>query len=115
MIVSKSFYFEAAHSIPNHIKCGAVHGHSYRIDIICEGTIKITTGMVIDFSDIKKAVTEKVLDKLDHQYLNNIEGLELPTAEILCQWIAQRLIDKLPLHTVRVWETKDAFAELQLK
>lgn len=113
MIVSKDFYFESGHRIPGHEKCGCIHGHSYRLRIVCEGSVK-DNGMVIDFSVIKKTVQESVVDKLDHKYLNDVAGLELPTAELMCAWIVDKLQGKLPLKAVRVWETKDSYAELQL-
>lgn len=112
LIVGKDFYFEAAHKIPGHEKCGRIHGHSYRIRVICEGYIQ-ENGMVIDFEDIKKVVIRNVVDKLDHRYLNEIEDLEIPTTENLCVWIMDKLITELPcLRKVKVWETRDSYAEL---
>jgi len=112
LIVGKDFYFEAAHKIVGHEKCGRIHGHSYRIRVICEGYIQ-ENGMVIDFEDIKKIVTRNVVDKLDHTYLNEIESLEIPTTENLCVWVMNRLITELPyLKTVKVWESKNSYAEL---
>jgi len=112
MTIAKDFYFDAAHKIPGHEKCGRIHGHSYRIRIICEGNVQ-ENGMVIDFEDIKEIVTRNVIDKLDHRYLNEIENLEIPTTENLCVWIMNKLITELScLKTVRVWENKDSYAEL---
>ena len=46
------------------------------------------------------------LQALDHRYLNEIEGLENPTSEILAVWIWDRLVSVLPhLSFVRVHET----------
>ena len=43
---------------------------------------------------------------LDHQFLNEIEGLENPTSENLCRWIWARLQERLPgLSRVVVNET----------
>ncbi len=44
----------------------------------------------MDFADIKAAF-KPVLDRLDHYYLNDIEGLENPTSENLARWIWDRL------------------------
>jgi 6-pyruvoyltetrahydropterin/6-carboxytetrahydropterin synthase len=47
-----------------------------------------------------------VLGRLDHYYLNEIEGLENPTSEILARWIWEQLADTLPdLSQVVVRET----------
>ena len=52
-------------------------------------------GWVLDFADIKKAF--QPLDALlDHHYLNEIEGLDNPTSEVLAKWIFLRLKDELP-------------------
>ena len=40
---------------------------------------------------------QPVFEQLDHNYLNDIEGLENPTSEVLAQWIWQRLKSELPL------------------
>lgn len=113
--IGKDFYFEAAHKIIGHEKCGRIHGHSYRIRVICEGNIK-ENGMVIDFEDIKKIVTKNIIDKLDHQYLNEIKGLDIPTSENLCIWIMEKLTNELScLKAIRVWETNNSYAELSIE
>lgn len=105
--VSKEFSFEAAHSLP-HLpvdhKCRNLHGHSYRVVLICEGNLQPGHSWVIDYADITTAA-EPLFKKLDHQNLNNI--LTVPTtAENLAQWIHDRLRIPLPLLTaVEVKET----------
>ncbi len=106
--LSKTFRFEAAHRLP-HVpeghKCGRLHGHSYQIDVIVKGEIDPYTGMVIDFNDIAKS-WEPLHNVLDHYYLNEIEGLENPTSEILAAWIYHRLKPSLPcLSAIYVHET----------
>ncbi|MGE3180619.1 MAG: 6-carboxytetrahydropterin synthase QueD [Phycisphaerae bacterium] len=95
----KSFSFEAAHSLPNFPdghKCRRLHGHSFKIDVQVEGEVDKRTGCLIDFGDIKCAY-EPIRAQLDHYHLNEIEGLENPTAEILARWLWDRLHPKLPL------------------
>jgi len=104
----REFTFEAAHHLPNvpsgH-KCGRLHGHSFRVDVICEGDADPETGWLIDFADIKRAV-EPLIDQLDHHYLNEIEGLSNPTAERIAMWIWKRLAPTLPvLSQINVAET----------
>ena len=106
--LSKSFTFEAAHRLPtfpeDH-KCRRLHGHSFRIEVRVAGAVDEKTGYLIDYGDIM-AACEPVRQSLDHSYLNEIEGLENPTAENLSRWIWQRLKPQLPgLAAVRVNET----------
>lgn len=101
------FNFEAAHRLPNvpegH-KCARLHGHSYRIEVHVEGRVDPTSGMVMDFADVKAAY-RPVGERLDHYYLNEIAGLENPTSENLARWIWDELVRSLPLAAIVVKET----------
>lgn len=103
MEIFKDFTFEAAHCLPNvpegH-KCRRLHGHSYRVRITVRGAVQDEMGWVMDFGDIKAAF-KPILEQLDHWYLNEIEGLENPTSEILARWIWMRLKPSLP-HLARI-------------
>jgi 6-pyruvoyltetrahydropterin/6-carboxytetrahydropterin synthase len=106
--IFKEFDFEAAHRLPNvppgH-KCARLHGHSFRVAVHVAGEMDPKLGWVMDFADIKAAF-EPILAKLDHYYLNEIEGLENPTSENLARWIWRRLKPALPkLSKVVVRET----------
>ncbi|MCH8252121.1 MAG: 6-carboxytetrahydropterin synthase QueD [Planctomycetes bacterium] len=112
--VARSFGFEAAHRLPNvpqgH-KCRRLHGHSFRVELICEGEIDPNTGWLIDFADIKRAF-EPVFERLDHRYLNEIDGLENPTSENVARWIWERVRATLPmLVQINVAETCTARCE----
>jgi 6-pyruvoyltetrahydropterin/6-carboxytetrahydropterin synthase len=103
-----SFRFEAAHHLPrlpaDH-KCRRLHGHGYRIEIEVSGPIDPVTGWYMDFAEIRR-MTDPVRQQLDHQVLNDIEGLENPTAELLCVWIWRELKPALSgLRRVTVLET----------
>ena len=85
----KDFRFEAAHYLPNVAeghKCRRMHGHSFRGEVAVRGPIDVRVGWLIDFADLKRAV-DPVVDRLDHYLLNEIEGLENPTSELLAIWI----------------------------
>ena len=85
----KEFGFEAAHrlpAVPPEHKCARLHGHSFRVSVYVKGPVGEHTGWVMDFADIKTAL-DPILKRLDHYYLNEIDGLENPTSEVLAQWI----------------------------
>ncbi len=107
MDVFREFGFEAAHRLPNvpdgH-KCRRLHGHSYRVEVRVSGDVDPVSGMVIDFAEIKAAFAP-LDDQLDHRYLNEVDGLDNPTAENLARWIWIRLAAALPLTQVIVRET----------
>ena len=109
MIVARSFEFQAAHHLPRHPgKCHNMHGHTYRLEVRCEGPVDPESGMVVDFADLKAVVHELVLDRLDHRLLNDV--LENPTAENVAAWIWDRLsAADLPLEEIRLYETPTCY------
>jgi len=114
MKISQAFRFEAAHWLPNvpetH-RCHRMHGHSYRIELVLNGPVDAHTGFVADFFDIEE-VFGPLLKQLDHRCLNDVQGLENPTAERIAIWIWDRAKTKLPLlSAVKVYETPDSWAE----
>jgi 6-pyruvoyltetrahydropterin/6-carboxytetrahydropterin synthase len=97
--LAKSFTFEAAHYLPcfpDGHKCRRMHGHSFRVEIVVEGDMDPAKGYLVDYGDIKQAISP-VHDALDHRCLNEVAGLENPTAELLARWIWDRLKPTLPL------------------
>ena len=104
----RSFTFEAAHRLP-HVdpghKCSRLHGHSFRVELVCEGEVDSRAGWLVDYADIKRAF-KGVLAELDHVYLNEVEGLDNPTSENIAMWIWRRVKPQLPpLSQVNVAET----------
>ena len=114
--LTNEFRFEAAHRLPNvppgH-KCERLHGHSFKIELTVAGPVDPKTGWLFDFS-VVEAAWKPLHDQLDHNYMNDIAGLENPTSELLSKWIWDRLKDKLPsLARVTVHETCDARCEYE--
>jgi 6-pyruvoyltetrahydropterin/6-carboxytetrahydropterin synthase len=107
----KEYKFEAAHRLP-HVppghKCARLHGHSFRIEITVAGAVDPRTGWFIDFGELDDIVGPLVA-QLDHHCLNEIDGLENPTSEVLARWLFERMRPRLPsLRAVTLWETADA-------
>lgn len=108
MEIWKEFSFDAAHLLPNvpegH-KCRRLHGHTYTVRVHVRGEPDGHVGWILDFADIRKAF-DPILQRLDHYYLNEIQGLENPTAEVLVKWIWERLHPRLPgLSRIEIQET----------
>ena len=108
MEIFREFTFEAAHRLP-HVppghKCARLHGHSYQVVVHIAGPVDESTGWVRYFADIRGAM-QPLLDCLDHYYLNDVDGLENPTSEVLARWIWARLQPGLPeLSQIVVRET----------
>jgi len=101
MQLRKTYQFEAAHLLP-HLpethKCRRLHGHSFQVEVVVDGSCDPHLGWVMDYADITKAV-KPIWEKLDHYYLNEIPGLENPTSENLAIWIWGKLKSRLPLLT----------------
>lgn len=113
MIISKVFTFDSAHKLPNYKgKCANLHGHTFKLIIGVEGNVDEKTGMIVDFLEIKKIVNEKVIEKLDHRYLNDI--IENPTCENIILWIQKELKDLKGLKKITLYETEKSFCELEI-
>ncbi len=101
-------YIDCAHYLPGHEKCGILHGHTYRIEVIIEGENK--SGMIMDFGELKKSLKE-TLNIYDHRSLNDF--LEYPSVENICELIKLKLGECISYpFTLRVWEGHGKWVEL---
>ncbi len=112
--------FSAAHSLRNYKgKCETLHGHNWKVEILVSSLRLNSSGMVMDFSDLKK-LTLSVLDKLDHCHLNELEYFknQNPSSEEIARYIYDKLKEEIAakgckLEEVRVWETDSSCAVYQ--
>jgi 6-pyruvoyltetrahydropterin/6-carboxytetrahydropterin synthase len=99
MEIYKEFGFDAAHYLPNvpegH-KCKQMHGHTYHLRVYIQGTPDPESGWIMDFKVLKDTVLP-LIDQVDHRLLNEIPGLENPTAENITIWFWDRIKAGLPL------------------
>ena len=126
MIISKTFRFEAAHRLPLHKGlCRHLHGHSYRVEVLVQAPVDDSTGMAVDFHDLK-TLQNWIDTHLDHATLVWTQDEELkrflrdgcqrhfvterpPTAEVLCSVIRDQL-SGYRVHSIRIWETETCSA-----
>lgn len=119
VLVSKEFTFDSAHHLHNYDgKCKNMHGHTYKLQVIMKGRPD-ERGIAIDFGDIKRIAGRKVLEPLDHKYLNEALPPMNTTAENMVVWIYEQLqsglveeglYPRITLEEVRLWETPTAYA-----
>ncbi len=109
--LERLYRFEAAHflpKVPTGHKCARMHGHSYQIQLTIEGEIDRELGWVMDFAAID-VHAQPLVKLLDHQILNEVEGLGNPTSELLAVWLWDHLRPTLPqLVEVGVSETESS-------
>ena len=90
--------FESARRLPKvppgH-PCGRTYGLAFYLEIHVRGTVDPATGWVFDFAEIERAFAP-LRAQVDHNHLNEIEGLDNPTSETLVTWIWDRLKPRLP-------------------
>ena len=137
--VSRKFTFEMAHALWNYDgPCRNIHGHSYQLFVTLTGETSTDQdspklGMVMDFTDLKKIVREKVIDVFDHSVVISskasrpeIQRVEQmfdkfyivdyqPTCENLVTDMAVRIKKALPRHvalySLKLVETETSYAE----
>ncbi|MCU0457421.1 MAG: 6-carboxytetrahydropterin synthase [Bacteroidales bacterium] len=137
--VTREFSFEMAHVLGNYDgPCRNVHGHSYRLFVTLSGVPaddaeNPKNGMVIDFTDLKDIVMEKIINRFDHSAVissdfdrekrkmmestfgNTVVVDYQPTCENLVADFAVILKKELPagisLHSLRLYETAKSYAE----
>lgn|SRR5690554_6455048 len=138
--ITKKFTFETGHALYGYDgKCKNVHGHSYKLFVTVIGSPitdknHVKFGMVIDFGDLKKIVSEEIVSVYDHAtvFNKNTPHAELaetlkeqghhiilvdfqPTSEMLVIHFAEKIQKRLPenikLYSLKLQETESSYAE----
>ncbi len=113
--VSVEETFAAGHALRGYRgKCENPHGHNYKVRITVAGEQLDSIGLLYDFKDLKAAMGQ-VIERLDHQFLNDIEPFQRlnPSAENMARYFYDEVTALLKRETdgrvrvkdVRVWET----------
>lgn len=111
--IGKQYSFSSAHflpKVPEWHKCRGMHGHNYVVEVEIRNEISPLDGFCgnIDFYTIDKSM-KPLIDLLDHKVLNDIPGLENPTAENIAAWFLTSFKPAI-LFSVTVWETPKCYA-----
>lgn len=91
------------------------HGHNYVLYVSLEQDID-QYGMVMNLSEVKPVIREKITDQLNNAYLNDVWeefSQTLPTTENVARVIWQRLSSDLPLVNIRLFEHPELWADYQ--
>jgi 6-pyruvoyltetrahydropterin/6-carboxytetrahydropterin synthase len=105
-------YFSSAHFLDGYEgKCESLHGHNWKVEAEVHGEKLDRVGMLMDFKVLKEDL-KKVLDKLDHCLLNDLETFRNsnPSAELISKYIFEELQKELPdgvkVSRISVWESE---------
>lgn len=102
--VWKQFRFDAAHQLDagpdGDPRYRRLHGHSYQVDVWLRGP-RTERGWVVDMGDLDRRL-RVVNEALDHQFLNEVPGLGLPTMENIAAFVWSHLQDLGTLKRVAV-------------
>ena len=104
--------FASAHSLRNYPgDCARLHGHNWQVEVSVCSEVLDDNGIAIDFREIKKQ-TKLVIQRLDHQYLNEIKPFDVlnPTAENIAKYFFEEVgllinSENVKVKEVLIWET----------
>jgi len=111
-------HFAAAHQLKMVAqKCENLHGHNWHVEVRIAGKKLDRAGVLMDFGELKKQ-TAKLMDTLDHQFLNDLDIFNddfPPSSENIAIYIAEQLQAKIDRPGVRVsrvsaWESDNSCA-----
>ncbi len=95
-------------------KCYNLHGHNYQLFVTVTGSISTISGFVIDIKDLKQIINNRIIKKLDHQNINEVDFMQdqISTTENLCVAIWQEIADPIrqlggELYKIEIRETEN--------
>lgn len=110
--VSATCEFSAAHQVHGiDGPCARLHGHNFKLEVTASSTQLCSVGFALDFYKLDNLVKDLVLQKLDHQYINELDEFKdiNPTCENIALWIYKEIKQPLKsfeakLESVSLWE-----------
>ena len=145
--ITKEFTWDMAHMLSDYSGlCSNLHGHTYKMHVeVCRNDNLITNslhldGMVLDFSQIKRIVHDKIIDSIDHAFMywdKSNDEVEQDIAKLLIskgkkvysvsyrttvEQMANHFFEILSkeflnyniiVKKIKIWETPTSFAEVR--
>ena len=122
LILKRRETFSASHRLYNpdltdqenealYSKCFRNHGHNYVLYVSITGDVNPDTGMIIEFEEMK-SVIGKIIDKVDHQYLNDLPEFEHCSttvenfSKIIWRWLDDEFPDNIKIEEIELHETE---------
>lgn len=127
LYITRREHFSASHTLENNNlskdenevlfgKCNSFHGHNYYIEVTLAGEINPRSGYVMDLKKLNEILLDKVINKVDHKFLNNVEMFKniIPTTENMAMVFWNELKDVLKadnykLYSIKLYETEKNF------
>ena len=127
LYITRRKHFSSSHILRNNSlseednnvlfgKCNQFHGHNYYLEITIAGTPDPQSGYVMDLKKLKDVLHEKIINKVDHKFLNDVELFKgiIPTTENMAVVFLNELKDVLKadnyrLFSVKIFETEKNF------
>lgn len=133
--------FELAHLLDNYDgPCAHPHGHSYKAEVTLESAVDPDTGMVMDFTKLKKVIKDVIPD---HYFISDSRFADedsfqarlralfdeygkrykswpfRPTAENMVCYFAKEIQARLPkdvfVVNIKLYETTNSYAEWRIE
>ena len=110
--VSVEYTFAAGHSLRGYKgKCENVHGHNYRVQLVVCGEQLDSTGLLMDFVEIRRTI-KGLVERLDHHFLNDLAPFDKinPSAENIAKYFFDEMDPQIKsrgqcVQAVTIWET----------
>jgi 6-pyruvoyltetrahydropterin/6-carboxytetrahydropterin synthase len=137
--VTKQFTFDMAHALYGYDgACKNIHGHTYVLNITLRGKVLNESGhpkdgMVIDFTEFKRIVKERIVDVFDHALVlngisphadlneikKNFEKVLFVNFQPSCENLVLDFLDKIiaalpngiSVNSIKLLETPTSYAE----
>lgn len=124
LYITRREHFSASHTLKNDSlseeenevlfgKCNSFHGHNYYMEVTLCGEIDPQSGYVMDLKRLKEILNEKIILKVDHKFLNDVDLFKdvIPTTENMAVIFWNELKDVLKadnykLYSIKIFETE---------
>ena len=111
--VAREQGFDCAHFITDHPgQCVNLHGGHYRMIVKIQDRIDPYTGFVLDYGYLSQALKKLVINRLDHQCLNQVSAKLAwrSSTELINEFAWHQLLDYFPnMREIQTYETEKSY------